>query len=160
MKLYFLRHADALDGIPDEKRALSSEGCRAARALGKFLKKSGVSFDHACSSPLRRAIETAEIVLRQGDEPARVSLKIADTLLNETLPEAFDRWLAGFGKNEHILLVGHMPSLSEHLGRWLKVSRPEALAFPKCGLACLEITGPREARLRFFLPPRLFVGDR
>jgi phosphohistidine phosphatase len=155
MKLYFLRHADALDGIPDEARVLSPEGRRQAHALGKFLKRAGLSFDTAYASPLRRAVQTAEIVLRRCDASGNGVLQTDDTLLNQTLPDAFDHWLAGLGRPGHVLLVGHMPSLSEHLCRWLKGARPEALALPKCGLAGLEITGPREARLRLFLSPRL-----
>ncbi len=156
MKLYFLRHADASGGFPDETRPLSPEGRCQARALGKFLKRTGLSFDAAYASPLRRAVQTAEIVLRQGDAAGNVALQTAVALLNETLPDAFDHWLAGLGKPGHVLLVGHMPSLSEHLCRWLRCARTEALAFPKCALAGLEITGPREARLRFFISPGLF----
>ena len=47
MKLYFLRHAEALDGKDDAGRPLSPHGKKEARKVGRFLKGAGIEFDDA-----------------------------------------------------------------------------------------------------------------
>ena len=79
MKLYFLRHAEALDGKDDAGRPLSPHGKKEAREVGRFLKGAGIEFDAAYSSPLVRAKQTAKIVL---EVCGSAELEIADALLN------------------------------------------------------------------------------
>src|SRR5204863_430910 len=90
MKLYFLRHAEALDGTDDAARPLSPQGKKEAREVGRFLKGAAIEFDAAYSSPLVRAKQTAQIVL---DACGSAELEIADALLNETAPAQFEDWL-------------------------------------------------------------------
>ena len=47
MRLYFLRHAAALDGMDDALRPLSATGRQQARTLARFLRRSGITFDLA-----------------------------------------------------------------------------------------------------------------
>jgi phosphohistidine phosphatase len=63
MRLYFLRHADAEDGMDDVARPLSVHGKKEAAAVGNFLKTAQIQFDAVYSSPLVRAKSTAEIVV-------------------------------------------------------------------------------------------------
>src|SRR6266540_153796 len=90
MKLYFLRHADALEGADDAARPLSPQGRKEAQEVGRFLKRAGIEFDSAYSSPLVRARQTAEIVL---DLCGSAKLDLTAALLNETSDEEFDVWL-------------------------------------------------------------------
>ena len=64
MEIYLLRHgiaADAKPGQSDASRALTEEGReKLARVLGRA-GKAGMSPSLILSSPLRRAIETAEV---------------------------------------------------------------------------------------------------
>src|SRR5437867_11427542 len=80
MKLYFLRHADALEGADDAARPLSTHGRKEALEVGRFLKRVGIEFDAAYSSPLARAKETAEIVL---NVCGSTKLDLTAALLNE-----------------------------------------------------------------------------
>jgi len=50
MKLYFLRHADALDGDDDAVRPLSPHGKNQARGLARFLQRAEIEFDASYSS--------------------------------------------------------------------------------------------------------------
>src|SRR5580765_8306658 len=90
MKLYFLRHADAHDGIDDAARPLSPHGKKEAKMIGQFLKQAGIGFDAAYSSPLVRARQTAEIVL---NVCGSTGLELTDSLLNETSEAEFEKWL-------------------------------------------------------------------
>lgn len=81
MKLYLLRHgrtawnaAGKLQGRTDIP--LNEEGRRAARETGEML--AAVPFAAAFSSPLRRAVETAELILRGRDLPVRTDARLIE----------------------------------------------------------------------------------
>lgn len=155
MLFYFLRHGDASNGTDDATRLLSPEGKQQAVRIGAFLKKARVHLEAVYSSPLVRAAQTAEIVLGTCDSHAGIKVQMAAGLLNETSPKEFGWWLKGLPEVKHCLLVGHMPSLSERVAHLLKMSHPDALSFPKCGLVCLETADRREATLRFYVSPEV-----
>ena len=152
MKLYFLRHADALDGADDAARPLSPHGRKEALEVGRFLKRAGIAFDAAYSSPLVRAKETAEIVL---NVCGSTKLEFTDALLNETSDAKFDEWLKGIPDARHICLVGHAPSLAQWVRQLLGITGTEALKLPKGALACLETENRRTAALKFLVTPKL-----
>ena len=81
MKLYMLRHgrtlwneAGKLQGRTDI--ALSEEGRRSALETGEEL--ADVSFSAAFSSPLARARETAELILRGRDVPVQTDERLVE----------------------------------------------------------------------------------
>src|SRR6266704_1371716 len=127
MKLYFLRHADALEGTDDAARPLSPLGRKEALEVGRFLKRAGIEFDAAYSSPLVRAKETAEIVL---DVCGSTKLDLTAALLNETSEAIFEEWLKEIPDAKHVCLVGHAPSLAQWVRQLLGVTAPDALKLP------------------------------
>lgn len=153
MKFYFLRHANALDGIDDEIRPLSSRGQREAEAIGNFLKKAQIRFDLAYSSPLTRACETARMVLATCRCSESI-LQTDDALQNETPQDVFDGWLRSF-KAKNILFVGHAPILAARARKLLTIENSEALALPTGGLVCLETLSGQKAKLIFFISPSI-----
>jgi len=61
MRVTLIRHAEAGDDAPrDEARALTLQGRGDSRRLGRALCRHGVGFDLMVSSPLVRAVQTAE----------------------------------------------------------------------------------------------------
>ena len=156
MKLYFLRHAEAVDGPDDADRPLAARGKKNAREVGRFLQRAVIEFDAAYSSPLMRAKQTAEIVL---EACGSAELEIADALLNATSPAQFEEWLKNLPEAKHVLLVGHAPSLAERVRQLLGIANTETLKLPKGGLACLETDDRRAAALKLFVTPKL-LGAR
>ena len=152
MKLYFLRHADALEGADDAARPISPHGRKEALEVGRFLKRAGIEFDAAYSSPLVRAKETAEIVLGICG-PTKLELTAA--LLNETSEAQFDEWLKGIPDAKHVCLIGHAPSLAQRVRQLLGITATDALKLPKGALACLETENRRTAALKFLVTPKL-----
>ena len=152
MKLYFLRHADALEGADDAARPLSPHGKKEALEVGRFLKRSGIEFDAAYSSPLVRAKETAEIVL---EVSGSTKLDLTAALLNETPDAKFDEWLQAIPDARHVCLVGHAPSLAQRVRELLGITASDALKLPKGALACLETENRRTAALKFLVTPKL-----
>jgi len=158
MRLYFMRHADALDGSDDAARPLSPKGWKQSKAVARFLKTAGIQFDAAYSSPLVRARETAEAVLAICGAIETDHLKLEDALRNEASTRQFAGWLRNLPDARHVLLVGHAPSLAEHVRALLSVGDPDALNLSKGGLACLETEDGRSAVLKFLLTPKLLAA--
>jgi phosphohistidine phosphatase len=101
--LWLLRHAEALDGSPDESRPLSERGVEEAKAAGLALRRMGVKPDVCLSSPKLRARQTAELAC----EELGVEVTIAETLSGAP----FDPTELAPGLDT-VVLVGHDPALS------------------------------------------------
>ena len=158
MRLYFLRHAEALDGLDDAARPLSPRGKKQADKLARFLREAGIEFDAAFSSPLVRARQTAERVLKITNKQRQLKLVLVDALLNSTSPRGFDRWLGALPAAEHVLLVGHEPSLSARVRCVLCVPGEAALKLSKGAVAIVELGAARNATLKFLLTPKLLMA--
>lgn len=97
MDLYILRHGIAEPHCKnDAERPLTKEG----KEQIKRLKKLKLSFDLVLSSPLVRAMQTAEAL--------GVDYKITENLI----PSASYQKIIPEAKGERVLLVGHEPFLS------------------------------------------------
>ena len=138
MKLYFLRHASASDIAPsDAERKLTKEGEQEARVAGAALAILGASPAVILTSPLLRARQTAEIAARELKRTD--DIKVLDELTNDTPTAALLKALKPYGDLNEVLLVGHMPSLSEHIAACIGVKSAEAVPLGKAGMACIEL---------------------
>src|SRR5262245_12672064 len=93
MDLYLIRHAQAVDGsgVRDEERPLTVKGRRDALDVGASLLRHGVQLDVIASSPLVRAVETAELVAVSIGYPGQ--LNITPSLSSERAPTQIQDWL-------------------------------------------------------------------
>jgi phosphohistidine phosphatase len=150
-----LRHAEAADGMSDDIRPLTRKGQDQACAMGTFLAERGIAFDAAFTSPLVRAVETAEIVLAltQGKK-SQVKLQTTDRLLNETGARQFEAWLKELGDCKEVLLVGHNPSLTERVARLLGAQASASLDLSKGALAVVKLDRALGASLKMYLTPK------
>src|ERR1700748_3871908 len=101
--LWLLRHAEAVDGTPDDERPLTERGIRQATDVGYALEALGVGIDACLASPKVRARQTAELACA----PLGVEVTIDQRLSGEP-SDAYDL-VAGLGD---VLLVGHDPSFT------------------------------------------------
>jgi phosphohistidine phosphatase len=121
MDLYLMRHAQAIDGelgMRDEDRPLTAHGRRQAIDVGQALLQRGVCFSRVVTSPLVRAVETAELVA--------VTLGFAGGLdvSDAMVPDGQWRHLVETVLEPHagevaLALFGHEPSIGHFLGRLL-----------------------------------------
>ena len=82
MRVTLIRHAEAGDDAPrDEARALTARGREDARRLGQALARRGVEFSMMVTSPLVRAVQTAEIVAAEIGYRDRIA--VTDLLVPE-----------------------------------------------------------------------------
>ncbi|PKM91913.1 MAG: phosphohistidine phosphatase SixA, partial [Euryarchaeota archaeon HGW-Euryarchaeota-1] len=108
MEIYIVRHGDALEGEPDELRELSEKGKKQAKKVGKILKNLDAEISEIFSSPLKRAIQTAEIITEGINFNGEI--KITELLYPSSNPDEILNELMVM-KKDKILLVGHQPFL-------------------------------------------------
>lgn len=138
MKLYLLRHATASDVAPtDAQRELTKEGMEESRIAGVALAELGAKPKHIFSSPLVRARQTSEIVAKALGHAGKV--EILDELENGTTIVSLVKALKPYDSADEILLVGHIPSLSEHLAALIGAKNAEGLPLGKGTVACVEL---------------------
>lgn len=158
MRLYFLRHADALDGMNDAIRPLSPKGHQQCRAIARFLVRAGIVLDAAYSSPLVRAHETAERVLEEGTGLKPAAIQDVDVLLNGASAQRFQAWLRNLSGVKDVLLTGHAPSLGTRVRELVGMGDDAGFDLPKGGLACVKTEDGRSGELKFFVTPKV-LGD-
>ena len=132
MRVTLIRHAEAGDDAPrDEARALTSRGRADARRLGRALARRGVRFTAIVTSPLVRAVQTAEIVAAATEYRGRI---VASDLLQPEAPAAdVVAFVAKIADAKSVALVAHEPILSAIAaaltgkGRYPALRKAEAL---------------------------------
>ena len=155
MILYFLRHGEAgsARASDDDARPLTDAGVAALRAGGPLWRRLNLRPDVVISSPLPRALRTAELFCEAvGGQP------ITDERLRPG---------AGWGElaramTEHadarrVLFVGHEPDLSSALA---ELTGAASVRMRKGSLACVEFYGtpePGGGEIAWLLDPDLYI---
>jgi phosphohistidine phosphatase len=111
MRVTLIRHAEAGDDAPrDEARTLTLRGRADAWRVGRALAARGVQFSLMVSSPLVRALQTAEIVAAAVEHPGRVLA--SDLILPEASAARVVAFLRSLADQRSVALVAHEPILS------------------------------------------------
>lgn len=135
MRIYLVRHGDAVpeeEAGSDRDRWLSARGREHVRVLGRLLREQRVEPDTILSSPLPRAVQTAELLAQ--------SLDFLDvvTSLRCLEPSAQPRIAAGeiMARGATVIVVSHEPAISS-LGAYL-LSRPSFPQFRTAQCCAIE----------------------
>ncbi len=133
MNLYILRHASAgtrrANPLLDIKRPLDKEGKQHCLQLAYVLNALNVSFDLILSSPLKRSLQTAQLVATETGYEAQI--QHSDALAPEATFADFEKLLQQSSDRsrdillrENVLFVGHNPNLQSFLGQLLAPDQP------------------------------------
>ncbi|PYV31408.1 MAG: phosphohistidine phosphatase SixA [Acidobacteria bacterium] len=160
-ELYIMRHGIAVTRgagsfADDSKRPLTPEGKMKVQEIAKGLLRLGFEVDWILTSPLVRAVETAEIV-SDALRPS-VPTDFVEALKPGGSPEAVITFLARHLERRRILVVGHEPDLSEMAARLVGAGRNANLGFKKAGCCLIRFTEfPPKApgELVWWLTPRI-----
>lgn len=123
MNLYIVRHADAVDrgpGIPEGSRYLTPKGRTLFRNTARAMVRAGASLDLILTSPLVRAVQTAEILAERMGFRGEVRVS-GDLSPGFSLP-GLRRILSDLPPVQEVALVGHDPDLSDLLASLLSLS--------------------------------------
>lgn len=156
--LMLLRHAiaeDRSDTGRDEDRRLTGEGKRKLREVVAGMRALELPVERVLASPLRRAVETAEIVAEEYGLASGVD--VSGTLAPGAGPDAVLHALGEGRRVNGIVLVGHEPDLAALASTLLTgTAGLVQMGFRKAGLAGVVVATlpPRsKGALEFFLTP-------
>jgi phosphohistidine phosphatase len=161
--LYIIRHGIAVDrgeGINEADRPLTPKGRQKTQAVAQRLKILGIEFSEILTSPLARARQTAEILLREG---LSAQVNVTDTLAPGGSFSDWLDWLKVYnrsGEETAIALVGHEPDLSQWAERLLWGEVRGVLLLKKAGIIGLTIPediDPVGNTVLFWLTPPKFL---
>lgn len=138
MKLVVVRHAAAVERsskISEETRYLTPEGRVFFRKTARTMLKNGVEPGLILTSPLLRAVQTADILA----ETLAYSgpFLVRDELRPGFDRQALDRILDDYRSVDEMVLVGHEPDLSTLVS--FLISRPGGFNFKKGAAVKLKI---------------------
>ncbi len=140
----------------DFERPLTESGRDDIESIATSLRGLQVGLDRIATSPLKRAKETAEIVVSVYEENAP-KLELWEELRPEgNRQEAIQR-LSRLRQDADILLVGHEPFLSSLVGELISGSPSARISLKKGGIAKIQILSfaPKPSgQLRWLLTPR------
>ena len=138
MRIYLVRHSESVDRVPtlpDAARYLSARGRVSFREMARRFRDAGGLPTRIFTSPLVRAVQTAEILA----EAVRYD---GEVVVDPRLAPGFD--LAKLGSvledcpsEREIAFVGHAPDLGDILSRLL--SLPQGYAMRKGAIAALDL---------------------
>ncbi|HSY58563.1 MAG TPA: phosphohistidine phosphatase SixA [Terriglobales bacterium] len=140
MILYIVRHGIAVDRTdpnspPEPERPLTARGVKKTRLGALGLAKMGIKPDLFITSPLIRAVQTAEIVAEAlGFAPNKI--RASDDLKPAANPAEFLKELARL-KAKEVMCVGHAPHLDTMISQ-LAGARGVFTSLKKAGVACFE----------------------
>lgn len=158
MKLYLLRHGIAEDpygGMRDEQRQLTSEGRKKLKDVLHTARTGSVEPSLILSSPLVRAVQTAEIAaeaLGYEGSIAQVRSLVPEAHVSETWEE-----IRLHRDEESLLLASHNP-LCASLAGYLLGAGGMQVEFRKGGLMRIDLSsfGPQpRGVLKWYLVPSL-----
>jgi phosphohistidine phosphatase len=159
--LYLMRHGIAVErgtgGIPDDaKRPLTPDGKKRVREIAEGLLRIGLELDWIVTSPLVRAVETAELVSEALGR--NVPMDFCDAMKPGGSAETLVKFLAQHATRRRVMCVGHEPDLGELAARLLGAGRSANLGFKKGGCCLIRFAAfpPKQpGELVWWMTPKI-----
>lgn len=154
MIIYFLRHGLAGDREQwegdDSLRPLTSKGKKKMKQIAKKLPDLIPDLDAIISSPLTRALQTAEIAAEELGLDVVQDERLSPGFSSKELADI----LTGYSEAAAVMVVGHEPDFSDTISA---ISGGSGIIMKKGGLARVDIENPTalEGSLVWLVPPKI-----
>jgi phosphohistidine phosphatase len=159
MKLFLVRHADAIDYETesvqtDEHRYVTPGGRQTARKVFKKLREEFGNLDVIFTSPLTRAVQTAEI-LASGIKFTN-DIEIAKELIVSATSSKILQLLKRNSTLHTIAFVGHEPTMSILITS-ISDNKQFNIPFAKAGVCLIDFDlNKEEGKFRWYFDPANF----
>ena len=162
IQVYFIRHGIAAERgtyANDGQRPLSQKGILITEKVAQRLAALDLHVDTLLSSPLMRAVQTAELL-------CQADLATAFQVFEPLAPGGnLQDWLDWLGErslgHETVALVGHAPDLSKWAQQLVQGERDAQWVFKKAGIIGVSLSDPKNSigrsQLFWLAPPRLML---
>lgn len=156
MKLIFLRHGIAEDkknsdsDMDDSLRELKKGGRSETKLMVKVFKDLFKEVDVVYTSPMARAAQTAEVILKYFPKK---QFEIMETLDSSLAVEEFLKAIKSLKYNSTYCFVGHEPHLSTAISRLLG-ARENSVQLEKSGIAVLQGDSFSDLRISMLVAPQ------
>lgn len=150
MKLYLVRHGEALPASKDPECPLSTDGERGVERVALFLREAGVRVHNIYHSQKLRAAQTAHVlgtvIVPDGDVVEVQGLGPNDPI--DPLLDHISQW------TEDRMLVGHLPFMLTLCSTLLKNAVvPVSITFPPACVICVENCPEEYWAFRWMIEP-------
>jgi phosphohistidine phosphatase len=152
MKVYLVRHGEAVSSESNPQKPLSEQGLADVRKVASFIKPLKISVEHIRHSGKLRAAQTAEILAESVSAEkgcsAHEGLGPNDDVT--ITAEELDAY------NTNLMIVGHLPFLAYLTS--LLVSGNDAadvIAFDAGAIACLCRSDPDRWQIEWMITPKI-----
>ena len=132
MHLLIMRHGKAPFSSNDYDRILSPAGCRGVRKIARCVRKKVAKLDRILCSPLRRTVQTAEIINKLSYPT--VPLELCDDLAPGASCEVIADKLNTM-QEDGLMLVSHQP----FVGKMTHYLTGELLSIREATVACIKL---------------------
>ena len=156
MNLHLMRHANA--GVPrdsaklDAKRSLIAEGKEQCMLMGRLLGALKIQPDIIVSSPLKRALQTAQFVGNELGYEGKV--EISPALDIGASYADFQKLINRYADRQDVLFVGHNPNLFQFLGRLITGNGAAGVRMRKASVARIDMD-KHPPLLQWLIDPRM-----
>ncbi|MHC4326200.1 MAG: phosphohistidine phosphatase SixA [Planctomycetota bacterium] len=154
MKVYLVRHGEAVSSQVDPQRPLSEQGRADVRKVASFIRPLGISVEHIRHSGKLRAAQTAEILA------GAVAAEKGCSEHKDLGPNDDVAIIAGEMEacDTDLMIVGHLPFLA-YLASLMVAGKEIAnvAAFDAGSIACLNRSDPGQWQIEWMITPELLV---
>lgn len=154
MHIFILRHGEAsYKSSSDRDRELTESGRQASKTVADFCAEIQIDYSKIYSSPVLRARQTAEIILKR--YPG-LSIHESEFLLPESDPNDIIGELSHLTNDSTVLLVTHEPFASTCIASLIHGAGNIQIAMKTSSLAYVETSGivaPGSGRLVWLTTP-------
>ncbi|MCF7792014.1 MAG: phosphohistidine phosphatase SixA [Victivallales bacterium] len=149
MKIYLVRHGNALSSEENQKRPLSGDGREDVERVASHLKSEGVKVEKVYHSGKLRAQQTAEIFSKNLCDG--IVQQIGGMKPNDDVKNFFSEI-----EGDNLMFVGHLPFMEKAVS-WLTVGNDSAeiIKFAAGSAVCIERSEEEGFRVSWFITPNI-----
>ena len=139
MRIFIMRHTEAQppeEVDQDEDRTITVKGEKKIRKAAKGLRRLDIFPERILSSPLKRALQTSEIIADELGFTA--DIEAVDELSPESPPEEMIKVLRELSQDQ-IILIGHLPLLGDIASGLIGIRAKDRIVLKKGGLLRIDI---------------------
>lgn len=162
-QVYLIRHGIAAERgthLDDTQRPLVEKGIRKTEKVAQRLTALKLRFDTLLTSPLVRAVQTAELLYQAG---LAENYQVFGALGPGGSLHVWLEWLHNWQSSEHatLALVGHEPDLSQWAQQLVQGSSDNHWVLKKAGVIGIAVPKDKhvigQSQLFWLAPPRLIL---